>query len=262
MSTSVSMTKPGGGTPGPSTAPAGPPEAVVPLTAIHPVARVDLMPPGVRAVRRFRRARGFMALAVLVTVAAAGAVYLVSWQDARNAQEDLATEQARAAALQSQAAQYAQVPALLSTIDRAQASLTTAMSTEIAWYPYLDDLSRSAPESVWFDQVSMTAAGPSASGAATAAAVVDPLADPTAVATVSMRGGALSHQDVVAWLNAMSGLVTWEDPLVSQSAVDPEGDQSILFETSARLSADAFTHRYDSGLPEGAGSATTPEGGL
>ncbi len=255
MSTPLSTIK----APAPQGGTGGPPDAVVPLTAIHPVARVDLMPPGVRAARRFQRARGLMALAVAVTALVAGGLLLAARQDAAAAQDELAAEQARTATLQAQATQYSEVPALISSIDRADAALSTAMGAEIAWYPYLDDLSRSAPESVWFDQVSFT-------NTAGDPQPVDLLADPDAAATISMRGGALSHADVVAWLEAMSGLVDWTDPLFSQSAVEPTGG-AVTFDSSARLSKDAYTQRFTTGLPaagdgsSGTGSSGTVEGG-
>jgi Tfp pilus assembly protein PilN len=228
-----------GGATVPGAATAAPPEAVVPLTGLHPVARVDLMPPEVLQRRRFRRARRLMAVAVAATALVAAAVSVAAWQAAVTAREDLAAEQERTSRLQAEAARFAEVPAVLGSIERAQTSLSLAMSQEIGWYPVLDDITRSAPETVWFEQITLSAAP-------AGAVVEDPLATPGAVASVQMTGRALDHQDVVAWLDEMAGLATWTDPVFTESAAESaEAGAPLTFTTSARLSAEAYTQRFD-----------------
>jgi Tfp pilus assembly protein PilN len=229
----------GAGAPGPATTAV--PEAVVPLTGLHPVARVDLMPPEVLRRRRFRRARRLMALAVAGAALTAVAVSVSAWQAAVTAREELATEQARTSRLQAEAARFAEVPAVLGSIERARTSLSLAMSQEIGWYPVLDDITRSAPETVWFEQITLSAVPADA-------VVEDPLATPGAVASVQMTGRALDHQDVVAWLDEMAGLATWTDPVFTESAAETgEADAGapLTFTTTARLSAEAYTQRFD-----------------
>lgn len=251
------------GLPGSSTAAA--PEAVVPLAAVHPVARVDLMPPEVHSRRRFRRVRRYLGLAVVGTVLVGAAASVAAWQEAVAARDGLAVEQARTAVLQAEAAEFAEVPAVLGSIDRARTSLQVAMRSEVGWYPVLDDISRTAPQTVWFEQITMTAlqSGDVAD---------DPLATPGAVATVEMTGRALDHQDVVTWLDSMAGLVTWTDPVFTESTVeDPAAGGVLTFSTSARLSVDSRTLRFDpsrvaetaavSEFPEAAGPATFPAEG-
>jgi Tfp pilus assembly protein PilN len=228
--------------------PGAPPEAVVPLTGLHPVARVDLMPPEVLRRRRFRRARRLMAAAVAATVVAALAVSLAAWQGAVTAREELAAEQDLTRLLQGEAARFAEVPAVLGSIDRARTSLSLAMGQEIGWYSVLDDITRSAPETVWFEQITLSAVP-------AGVAVEDPLATPGAVASVQMTGRALDHQDVVAWLDRMAGLATWTDPVFTESAAEAadaaEAGAPLTFTTSARLSAEAYTQRFDPSRPAG-----------
>jgi type II secretory pathway pseudopilin PulG len=235
---------------GPGTTPAGAavPEVVVPLTAGHPMARVDLMPPEVQRARRSRRARRFMVLAVAGVALVAAAASVASWQAAVAAREELAAEQDRTRQLQADAARYAEVPAVLGSIDRARTSLGLAMAQEIGWYPVLEDIVRTAPENVWFEQVTLAAVP-------AGAVVDDPLATPGAVATVEMTGRALDHRDVVDWLEGMDGLATWTDPVFTESAAEVGGASEaaeaggaggpLTFTTSARLSAENYTQRFD-----------------
>jgi Tfp pilus assembly protein PilN len=254
---SVSTSAPAGAPPFPGAATAPAPDAVVPLTALHPVARVDLMPPEVHARRRFRRVRRRLGIAVVGTVLIAAAAAAAAWQEAATARDALAVEQARTGQLQAEAARYAEVPAVLGSIERARTSLQAAMGPEVGWYPVLDDISRSAPETVWFEQITLTALQPDA-------VVEDPLATPGAVATVEMTGRALDHQDVVTWLDGMADLVTWTDPVFTESTVDdPAAGDVLTFTTSARLSADARTLRFDPvRAAEAAAAEASAEGDL
>ncbi|MGF1647487.1 MAG: hypothetical protein ACFCVF_11305 [Kineosporiaceae bacterium] len=231
--------------PGPATgaAPGSPPEAVVSLAGLHPVARVDLMPPEVLQRRRFRRARRLMALGTAGTALVAAAVAVTSWQSAVTAREELAGEQDRTRQLQSEAARFAEVPAVLGSIERARTSLSVAMGQEIGWYAVLADVTGSAPETVWFEQITLSAVP-------AGAVVEDPLAAPGAVASIEMTGRATDHQDVVTWLEEMAGLATWTDPVFTESATESatEAGQAgapLTFTTSARLSAEAYTQRFD-----------------
>ena len=241
------------------------PEAVVPLTAVHPIARVDLMPPEVHSRRRFRRVRRYLGLAVVGTVLVGAAASVAAWQEAVAARDGLAVEQARTDVLRAEAAEFAEVPAVLGSIDRARTSLQVAMGGEIGWYPVLDDISRTAPGTVWFEQITMTALQADS-------VADDPLATPGVVATVEMSGRALDHQDVVTWLDGMAGLVTWADPVFTESTVDdPAAGGVLTFSTSARLSADSRTLRFDpsrvaeiAAVPEvrdDTGDATSPAEG-
>ena len=146
---------------GPTT-PGAMPDTVVPLTAIHPVARVDLMPPEIAGQRRFRRAQLVMATALVVSLLAAGTGFLLSQRSAAVAQQGLLAEQAQTTQLTAEAATYSEVPAVLGAIERSRTALTTVMARDVAWYPYLYQVSLAAPPSVWFEQISFTALAPDA----------------------------------------------------------------------------------------------------
>jgi hypothetical protein len=228
-----------------------PPEAVVPLTALYPVAGVDLMPPEVAARRRFRRSLRVMIATVLAAVLAAAAAFLVSWQDALAAGEELAAEQSRTTRLQTEAGRYSAVPAVLGTIDRARTSLTVAMGPEVAWYPVLDEISRTAPEPVWFEDITLAAVQPGTPSD-------NPIATPGAVATVTMTGSGLGHQDVVRWLDAMGGMAAWADPAFSDSTLDDSGS-TVSFTSAAVLSSEAYSNRYTGGAVPATPTGLAPD---
>ena len=71
------------------------------------------------------------------------------------AEEELATLRPTGSALEAEVATYAEVPEVLAAVDAAQANLVTAMTPEIRWSFYLNDMSLTIPRSTRL--VSMTA---------------------------------------------------------------------------------------------------------
>lgn len=218
-------------------------ETVVPLTGEYPVARVNLLPPEIIEGRRFKRAQGGMALAVVASVALVGGGYLLAQADTTRAQEELATEQALTAALQAEAAEFAEVPAILASVDRAETALDTAMATDIEWYRYLSQIGLSTPDSVWFRSMTFTALAPGALSS-------DPLAPQDAVAEISTTGRALAYVDVAAWLDALDGVPGADYVSFTDATRDPETGATpwIDFTATSKVGADAVSDRY---APEG-----------
>jgi Tfp pilus assembly protein PilN len=212
-------------------------ETVVPLTAEHPVARVDLLP---HEARRFGRARLVMALSVVVTAAACGGVWLLASNDAADAREALQAEQARTVTLQAEAAQYAAVPAMIASVDRAKGALELAMASDIEYYRYLSQFASVAPEGVWFTDLSFSAvpAGQVSS---------DPLAPQDAVADVSLSGSALAYVDVASLLDSLDGVTSVEHSLFTDATYnDDEAKEEpfVDFQANAKLTPDAYSGRY------------------
>ena len=162
--------------------------------------------------------------------------------DADRAAEELAVEQARTAELQAEAAQYAQVPAILASVDRAESALATAMATDIEWYRYLSQIGQSAPEGVWFpdDHHRHGRWNPAVPGG-------DPLAPVDAVAEVVTTGRALAYADVATWMDTRRrdqapGLraVQRRDPRRG----DGRGPLGRLHHVSAKVPPEAYSDRY------------------
>lgn len=215
-------------------------ETVVPLTGEYPVARVDLMPPEVLERLRFKKAQAWMVVGVVGVVSALGTGYYLSYADAQQAQEELAVEQQRTTVLQAEAAQFAQVPAILASVDRAESALATAMATDVEWYRYLSEIAQSAPDTVWFQSITAFASPP-VGGVAS-----DPLAPVDAVAEVSATGRALTYPDVATWLDSLDGISHLDYVLFTEAVRDDTTgeDPWVDFTTSAKVSPGAYSDRY------------------
>ena len=214
-------------------------ETVVPLTGEYPVARVNLLPPEILEGRRLRRAQRWMALSVVGVVAAAGAGYHVAQADAAEAAEELAAERARTSVLQEEAAQFSAVPAVLASVDRAETALDTAMATDIEWYRYLAQLELSAPESVWFRNVTFTALPPGSAGS-------DPLAPADSVAQISVTGRALGYVDVASWLDALDAVPTSDYVAFTNTTLDEESLDApfVEFTATSLVAPEGLSGRY------------------
>ncbi|WP_380168485.1 PilN domain-containing protein [Jannaschia sp. R86511] len=214
-------------------------ETVVPLTGEYPVARVDLMPPEIAERRRFARARGWMVVGLVAVSAGLGAGWYLAAADAAAAQEELAAEQARTVELQAEAAQFAQVPAILASVGRAESALATAMASDVEWYRYLSQIGQSAPDTVWFQTITAATVAP---GSLTA----DPLAPQDTVAEVSTTGRALSYPDVATWLDAMDGIKDLDYVFFTDATLDDDTgeDPWVDFTATSKVAPGAFSDRY------------------
>ena len=214
-------------------------ETVVPLTAEYPVARVDLMPPEVLANRRFRRAQRYMGGGVVVVVLGIGGGWFLADAAADAAAAELAAEQARTTQLQAEAAQFAQVPAILASVDRAQSALATAMAADVEWYRYISQMGENAPAGVWFQSLTVSTLTPGALSA-------DPLAPVDAVAEISTTGRAAAYVDVATWMDSFEGITTLDYVLVPDATLDDDSgvESWVDFTATTKVSPEAYSERY------------------
>ena len=215
------------------------------------IPRVNLLPPEIHEARRFRRTQGALALCLAATVVVAGGVFYLSQQKADAAQEELTLAQARTTELQAEQAQYAEVPKVLAQVESAEAARATAMSTDVLWYRYLNDLALSYPAEVWLGNLTATVAGPGGTTGAAAVPVAgaNPLATP-GVGTVAFTGTALEHSDVASWLDVLAGTPGLADPYFSSSQrSEIDGDDVVEFTSQVVVTEDALSHRYDRKAP-------------
>jgi Tfp pilus assembly protein PilN len=215
---------------------------VVPLTSEFPLARVDLLPPEVLADRRFKKTKGWLALSVVGALALSGGAFVWASADADAAAAELAVEQARTAELNAEAAQYAAVPAIIASVDRAETALETAMAADIEWYRYLSQMGAVTPDGVWFTTLTGTATPPSGA----VAAVGDPLAPVDSVADISTTGRALVYKDVATWMDALEGVTGYDHVLFSAATLDSDSasEPYVDFQVSAKVLPEAYSDRY------------------
>jgi Tfp pilus assembly protein PilN len=209
-------------------------------TGRAPLPRVNLLPPEVHQARQARRVQLALGAGVAFVALAVGGVYLMETQDANAAKESLSAAQAKSATLEAQKAQYADVPKTLAAIDAAETARETAMAKDVQWYRYLNDLSYVTPKSAFFMTVDVTLTPDSAANSQA------PAIGAPGVATVAVTGAAKAHNDVASWLNAAAREAGWNDTYFTNSEkADINGTTFVKFTSSANVTNDALSHRYD-----------------
>lgn len=222
-------------------------ENVESLTTGFMLPRVNLLPPEVHQARKLRRLQAGLGVGVALVAVAVGGFYVLESQNASQAGQELSQVQARTTALDHQKAQYADVPRTLAQIDAAETARQTAMTDDVAWYRYLNDLSYITPAHTWLTtmSVNVTGSAPATSGSATGSTGTPALSTP-GIATIAFQGTAGQHNDVAAWLDAIAKEKGWKDAYFTNSTLGVISNSKVVsFTSSVTVTADALSHRYD-----------------
>ena len=205
--------------------------------------RVNLLPPEIAEMRRFRRIQVGLGSAVLGAVGVVALLYVAAAGSVSDAQADVDSANATNVSLQSQAAKYRDVTAVYARAAAAQAMLTQAMGEEVRYSRFLNDLSLTVPENVWLKNVTFTQAGSAAAPAAQAAA-------PTAIGTpgigsVTFSGVGFQHDDVALWLESLATQKGYANPYFTSSTEALLGTRkTVNFTSTATLTPAAYSGRY------------------
>jgi Tfp pilus assembly protein PilN len=209
--------------------------------------RVNLLPPEIAEAEKFRRTQFLLGGLVLLTVFLVGALWWSAHQSVAAANADLTVAQTETTALQAEAAKYANVPETYAAVATAQAQLVVAMTPEIRWSFYLNDLSLTMPSGVRL--VSLSAIEPYASGTpGTSVQTTTGAEGAQGIGSVTYVGKASSYDDVAAWLQAQKGQKGMTEPYPSTAGNPPDQatkGQLVDWTTSVTITADALSHRYD-----------------
>lgn len=206
-------------------------------TGRAPLPRVNLLPPEVHRARKLRRVQAGLGAGVAVVAVILGGVYLTQANAASHAKDDLAGSQARSATLKAQAATFADVPKTIKAIDDAQAARQQAMSTDVLWYRYLNDLSYVTPANAWLTELDVKSAGGDANTAALGT---------SGIASLQIKGESKTHVDVATWLNALAKESGFSQPYFTDAVnTDLNGTTVVKFDSTVNVTPDALSHRYD-----------------
>ncbi len=209
----------------------------------YTVPRVNLLPPEIAEERSFKRTQGVLALVLVGVLGALGAGFMLASSSAAQAADELATEQARQTTLTAEAGEYAEVPRVLQQVESAQNARATAMSSDVLWYRYLNDMALAYPKDVWLRDLTMAVAGTDTTGAE--ASNPDPLAT-AGIGTIDLSGTSLQHPDVAAWLDVLAGTEGFADATFSSSQRTTIEETVVVdFTSRVVLTSDALSHRYD-----------------
>lgn len=194
-----------------------------------PAPQVNLLPAEVKA----RQAMGgirLRALLIVVLVVAVVAIVLVSSMlSLASAEAELAEKEARIEALQTEMAQYSEVPRVKGKLQDAKNVREFATSAEFYWADYLRAIEAVSPEDWTLTDFAATVPAP----------MEDPTVNPNpigtpAVATLTFTGRAASVPDVAAWLEGMATIPGLSDPHVSSTQINEE-DGTVFYETIASV---------------------------
>lgn len=217
------------------------------------IASVNLLPHSYGERAAARRAKGFAVGALAAAALIALLAWLVAWQQQTAAQEELDAATAERAVLQAEAARYSEVPKVFATVAAAEDQLELAMSNEVRWSFFLNDLALTMPSGVSLESLSVTSPTPGAavtaaapSGAsASAAANGSTGAGMPGIGTMNVSAKALSYNSVANWLDSLAKLPTLADPYVdSIAATSEEGTSIVTFGSPATITTDALSKRY------------------
>jgi Tfp pilus assembly protein PilN len=197
---------------------------------------VNLLPPEVHEARKLRKLQLTLVSGVAVVAVLLGVAYASQVQAAHSAQDDLSQVTAAGATLQTQKASYSAVPATIAAIDNAAAARETAMSQDVEWYRYLNDLSYITPKNTWLTQLAVAFTSSAAAGSTA----------PAGIATVTVTGDAMNHVDVAAWLDAVAKEHGWNNAYFSNSSIAQVDNSKVVnFSSTINVTAAALSHRYD-----------------
>lgn len=198
--------------------------------------RVNLLPPEIGEEARFRRVQLGLALVVVAAVAGSYLLYQQGGGAVTDAQTQLASSQAKSAALTRQLNGLQYVTVAATQKDAAEATLTQALATEIHWSSYLADLSALVPPTVWMTQATFT------ESVLPGSAAVPPTAG--TVGAVTFTGIAIGHQRVADWLDAQTRETGFANPSFSLSAEQLIGATKVAqFNSTVAVTTDGLTKR-------------------
>jgi Tfp pilus assembly protein PilN len=201
-----------------------------------PVPKVNLLPIEIIEGRRFRRTQLLLGAAVLGSVLIAGGGTFWAQQGINDANDQLLRSQSGVSALQTEEARYAAVPQVIAQVDAATADRTLAMSRDVLWYRYLDDLDGARPTGLQLSAITVTM---NAAGASLASA--DPLT-PTGIGLITVTGTTDQYSKISSWLEALNKITGFSKSSLT-SAITTSG--SIMFNSGAVVDSDALSSRYE-----------------
>lgn len=205
-------------------------------------ARVNLLPPEVLEVRRFRRVQYGLGGMVLAAVGIVVLLFVLALGGVSSAQKQVDATRTEQSQLQGQLTKLNGVRLAYSQVAAGQAQLQSALGGEVQMSHFLNDLSLTIPTNVWLTGLTYNLTGPSPqAGAAATGPTVTP-----GIGTLTATGSAFAHDDVAAWLVSLGRQKGYADPYFSDSTMSLSGARRIVtFTSTATITADALSHRYD-----------------
>ncbi|HVM18786.1 MAG TPA: hypothetical protein VM307_02380 [Egibacteraceae bacterium] len=212
-------------------------------------ARVNLLPREIEERARTRRTAGWTVAGVAGYAALLLVLYLVKLGDVNAAREERDAEQARVDSLTAELATLEQYAQLDREVTARNNLLSATMATEISWARVLNDLALTFPPSS-----SMLTFTATTQPAGDAGLTGQPAADPSSdsVADVNFTGYSVERfaPGVERVLVLFDEVETFYNAYLTEASEEERGDTEVTtFNGTFQLNDDAYTGRYEQGLP-------------
>lgn len=204
--------------------------------------QVNLLPSEVRAQRALTVLKRWLAVLLVVVLAACAAVFAVAKLAEAAANNDLTTAKARTTQLQAEEAKYAEVPRVLTALANATAARKLGMSTDIAWASYYAAITAVLPANVSIDSLTVTSSTPMTPPAT----ATSPL-QTASVGQIQFTGRATTVPNTAAWIDALNGVPGFANAWASTATVSETPSHTVYYNVSmtVQVTSAAYTHRFD-----------------
>lgn len=230
--------------------------------------QVNLLPPEVGERKSLHRLQAALVAGVIACGAVVGGLYVLSDSGRASAQSKVDQAVSDGSVLQSAKTRLLPVQIARSQVQATKQSLVSAMSAEVLWSHYLDQVRLRLPDGVRLTSLTVTpsavtapvasatgkagtassaAPAPTPVPATGAAGAASPAALPTTgtIASVTIAGKAVDHDAVASWLDALDKIPAWSGAYLTSTTADAKG--LVTFTATSNIGSAALSHRYTDG---------------
>lgn len=205
---------------------------------------VNLLPPDILELLRLRAIRFRLLAAAAALVVCLGALYAVQAAQLGSAQEQLAAEQSRGAAVAAEQAELAPVKSFYAEVTQTQQQIMVTMAREVLFSDVATRLTAAATDTVTLSTVSMTAVTTDlADPAVVACPGSDPFSLVAVVGCITVAGTAVSRDSVGLFVVNVLADDRFLSPFVSTTVLDEETG-TVAFTGTISLTAAVYSGRY------------------
>lgn len=217
------------------------PKGEAPAAFVVQPPQVNLLPPEVRDARRLNGVKRVLALVVVGVLVLCAVGYLLAVLRESAMDDALVDEQNVTTQLQSDAAEFQELPRVRSELDRNRTARAYGMSPDVDWNSYLVAIATVLPTEAKIEQITENMSGPVEGAVAQA----DPL-QPTSVGRFELVARMPVLPDTADWMDRLDALPGLDDVRVATSEMAQEdgGAQFYRVTISAQVTEAAFTGQY------------------
>lgn len=201
----------------------------------------NLTPPELLAARKLRVIRKLLAvgLVLMLVIGAAGYTYAAIQRSA--ASGDLASEQARTAALQVQQRKYSGVVQIQGTITQVQSELAGLLKNDVDFEALLGQIRSRLPAGMTVGQLSVVLDNGAVSSATGGGAALD-ASGLTHIGTVTLSGTGTRLSDVSTYVDKLKTITGVVEPY---PASNQSADAGVQYSVQLTLTDELLTHAHD-----------------